>query len=80
MPRGRVAQLVLGRPGPERTAGAQQANEHILNERGQVDSYIILQLLRRRGIYTPMTNDQPLEIVGGLSPPIPPLPLFFNQT
>lgn len=61
-----MAQLVLGRLGPELMAGVQQANEGTVNERNQVDSYIILRLLHRRCIYTAMTNDHLLEIVGGL--------------
>lgn len=49
----------------------QQANESILNEEVQVDSYIIPELVSSDWIYTPMTNGQALEIVGGLP--------FFNQ-
>lgn len=50
---------------------AQQANESILNEEVQVDSYIIPGLLSSEWICTAMTNGHALENVGGLP--------FFNH-
>lgn len=50
---------------------AQQANESILNEEVQVDSYIIPGLLSSEWICTAMTNGRALGNVGGLP--------FFNH-
>lgn len=50
---------------------AQQANESLLNEEVQVDSYIIPGILSSKRICTAMTNGRALENVGGLP--------FFNH-
>lgn len=52
---------------PGHTArSALQANETILNEEVQVDSYINPVPLSSNRIYSPMTNGHAFEIVGGL--------------
>lgn len=60
----------LQHPG-HRAHCAQQANESILNEEVQVDSYIIPGLLSREWVCAAMTNGHALENVGGLP--------FFNH-
>lgn len=49
--------------GSERSA----ANESVVNEEVQVDSFIIALLPSSNWIYAPMTNGHAFEIVGGLS-------------
>jgi len=49
--------------GSERSA----ANERVVNEEVQVDSFIIPLLPSSNWIYAPMTNGHAFEIVGGLS-------------